>query len=215
MGCIDVKLRISTPSRLHFGIIDMRGDLGRLHGSAGVAIEAPRLILKIEEAGETVVTGNRSGRAQTIIENILGSHRIKNGVHLDIQSDIPEHMGFGSGTQLTIALGTALNNIFDLGMSYEDIVVGLGRSRRSGIGTHSFLHGGFIVDGGHAIGAPKTIPPLIHRTDVPDDWLFVVCVPEINTGFSGVKESEAFKNLEPPPVEMIARVSRLVLMQMM
>ena len=207
-------MSISTPSRLHFGIIDMRGDLGRLHGSAGVAIETPRLVLRIEEAGETVITGARTNRAQQIIEQVLSDHKVEAGVHLDIQSDIPEHMGFGSGTQLTIALGTALNTVFDLGMSYEDIVVGLGRSRRSGIGTHSFLHGGFIVDGGHAVDAPETIPPLIHRSDVPDDWLFIVCVPEINTGFSGVKESDAFKNLEPPPVEMIARVSRLVLMQM-
>ncbi len=179
-------MRISTPSRLHFGIIDMRGDTGRLHGSAGVAIETPRLILEIEEASETVVTGARSGRAHSIIENFLSSHGVKGGVRLDIQSEIPEHMGFGSGTQLTIALGTALNTLFDLGMTYDEIVVGLGRSRRSGIGTHSFLQGGFIVDGGHAIDAPKTIPPLIHRSDMPDDWLFVVCVPEINIEFSGV-----------------------------
>jgi beta-ribofuranosylaminobenzene 5'-phosphate synthase len=212
MGCN--HLRISTPSRLHFGIIDMRGDMGRLHGSAGVAIESPRLILEVQEAGETLITGARSDRAQQIIEQVLGEHKVEAGVRLDIQSDIPEHMGFGSGTQLTISLGTALNKIFDLGMSYEDIVVGLGRSRRSGIGTHSFLHGGFIVDGGHAIDAPETIPPLIHRTDVPDDWLFVVCIPDINTGFSGAKETEAFKHLEPPPVDMIAHVSRLVLMQM-
>ena len=214
MGGIDVKMRTSTPSRLHFGIMDMRGDLGRLHGSAGVAIETPRLILEVEEAGETVITGARSGRAQQIIEQVLSDHKVEDGVHLDIQSDIPEHMGFGSGTQLTLALGTALNTIFDLGMSYEEIVLGLGRSRRSGIGTLSFLHGGFIVDGGHAIDAPETIPPLIHRSDVPEDWFFVVCIPEIPTGFSGVKESDAFMRLEPPPVDMIARVSRLVLMQM-
>lgn len=209
-----MRLSISTPSRLHFGIIDMRGDLGRLHGSAGVAIETPRLVLQMEEADETVITGARPNRAQQIIEQVLSTHKVETGVHLDVQSDIPEHMGFGSGTQLTITLGTALNTLFDLGMTYDEIVVGLGRSRRSGIGTHSFLHGGFIVDGGHAIDAPETIPPLIHRSDVPDDWLFIVCVPEINTGFSGVKETEAFKNLEPPPVEMISRVSRLVLMQM-
>ena len=209
-----MRLGISTPSRLHFGLLDMRGDLGRLHGSAGVAIKNPRLQLQIEEADETVITGARSDRAQQIIEQVLNEHNIEGGVHLEVQSDIPEHMGFGSGTQLTIALGTALNKIFGLGMTYEDIVVGQGRSRRSGIGTHSFLHGGFIVDGGHAVDAPETIPPLIHRSDVPDDWLFVVCVPKINTRFSGAKETNAFKNLEPPPVEMIANVSRLVLMQM-
>jgi beta-ribofuranosylaminobenzene 5'-phosphate synthase len=209
-----MKMRVSAPSRLHFGIIDMRGDIGRLHGSAGVAIETPRLVFEVEDAGETVIKGVRSGRAQVIIDKVLRDHGVNGGVHLDVQSDIPEHMGFGSGTQLSIALGTALNSLFDLGMSYEEIVVGLGRGRRSGIGTHSFLHGGFIVDGGHAVDAPETIPPLIHRSEVPDDWFFVVCAPEINSGFSGKKESDAFKNLESPPVDMIARVSRLVLMQM-
>jgi len=139
-----MKMRVSTPSRLHFGIIDMRGDIGRLHGSAGVAIETPRLVFEVEDAGETVITGARSGRAQVIIDKVLRDHGVNGGVHLDVQSDIPEHMGFGSGTQLSIALGTALNSLFDLGMSYEEIVVGLGRGRRSGIGTHSFLHGGFI-----------------------------------------------------------------------
>ena len=207
-------MRISTPSRLHFGIMDMRGDLGRLHGSVGVAIKKPRLILEIEEAAETVITGPGSQRAKDIIEKVLGDHKVEAGVRLDIHSAIPDHMGFGSGTQLTIALGTALNRIFDLEMTYDDIVVGLGRSRRSGIGTHSFLHGGFIVDGGHAVDAPETIPPLIHRSDVPEDWFFVVCTPEIDTRFSGDKETNAFNKLEPPPVEMIANVSRLVLMQL-
>jgi len=96
MGCN--HLRINTPSRLHFGIIDMRGDMGRLHGSAGVAIESPRLILDVKEAGETVITGARSDRAQNIIKQVLGEHKVEAGVRLDIQSDISEHMGFGSGT---------------------------------------------------------------------------------------------------------------------
>lgn len=209
-----VKVHISTPSRLHFGIIDLRGDMGRLYGSAGVSIEKPRLIIDVEETGETVVSGLRSIRAQEIIEKILGEHGIKAGVHLNIREDIPEHVGFGSGTQLVIALGTALNKIFDLGLTYEEMVVGLGRSKRSGIGTLGFLHGGFIVDGGHSLAAPETIPPMIHRSDVPEDWLFVVCMPDLNTGFSGEKESNAFKNMDPPPANLIADVSRQVLMRM-
>lgn len=214
MGCKVVKVHISTPSRLHFGIIDLRGDKGRLYGSAGVSIETPRLVIDVEEAGETVVSGLRSLRAQEIIEKILGEHGVKAGVHLNILEDIPEHMGFGSGTQLSIALGTALNKIFDLDLTYEEMVIGLGRSKRSGIGTLGFIHGGFIVDGGHALDAPETIPPMIHRSNVPDDWLFVVCIPEINMGFSGETETNAFKKMDPPPASLIADVSRLILMQM-
>ncbi len=209
-----VKLHISSPSRLHFGIFDLRGDRGRLHGSAGVTIKQPRLELDIEEATETVVTGARDTRAIDIINELLSEHGVETGVRLNIHQDIPEHMGFGSGTQLTLAIGTALNKLFDLNLSFEDIVIRLGRSRRSGIGTLGFIEGGFIVDGGHRVGQPETVPPLIHRSKVPDDWLFVVCVPDINTGFSGNKENNAFKKLEPPPSSLISDVSRLVLMQM-
>jgi beta-ribofuranosylaminobenzene 5'-phosphate synthase len=214
VGCRYLKVNICTPSRLHFGLFDMRGDQGRLYGSAGVAIQRPRLTITAEEADETVITGKRSDRAQEIISQILEKNTIDAGVHLDIKEDIPEHQGFGSGTQFSIAIGTALNRIFDLGLTYEEIVLGLGRGKRSGIGTHSFQKGGFIVDGGHSIANPDKIPPLIHRSDVPDDWFFVVCIPEINTGISGTSETNAFKKLEPPPSSLIADVSRLVLMGM-
>jgi hypothetical protein len=30
----DIEVTVKTPSRLHFSMIDMRGDLGRIHGSA-------------------------------------------------------------------------------------------------------------------------------------------------------------------------------------
>jgi beta-RFAP synthase len=101
-----------------------------------------------------------------------------------------------------------------LGLTIEDIAIKLDRSKVSGVGTHGFLHGGFIVDGGHSVEHLNTVPPLVYRSDFPEDWSLVVCVPEIKKGFSGKKEQNAFKKLEPPPAEMVASVSRLVLMQM-
>ena len=67
----------------------MRGDQGRLYGSAGVAIEKPRLTISAEEADETVITGKRSDRAQEIISQMLEKHKIDAGVHLEIKEDIP------------------------------------------------------------------------------------------------------------------------------
>lgn len=207
-----MKVNINTPARLHFGLFDMRGDQGRLYGSAGVAIKKPRLSIWAEEADETTISGMRSDRAKEIISKMLEKHGVDSGLHLEIKEDIPEHMGFGSGTQLSIAIGTAINMIYNLGIPYTEIVLGLGRGKRSGIGTHSFRQGGFIVDGGHSIKHPNILPPLIHRSEVPDDWLFVVCIPETNTGISGASELNAFKKLEPPPSALIAKVSRVVLM---
>jgi len=209
-----MMLSISTPARLHFGIIDMRGDLGRIHGSVGVAIKNPRLIIDIKESTETKIIGARSSRASEIVETLRKTYGIKSGVTLTIHEDIPEHMGFGSGTQLALAIGTGLNRIYDLGLSIEDIAVKLERSRVSGIGTHGFLQGGFIVDGGHRVDNRDTVPPVVYRQDFPEDWKFVVCIPEINKGFSGEQEKNAFKELEPPPVETVASVSRIVLLKM-
>ena len=209
-----MKMHVSTPSRLHFGIIDMRGDLERIHGSVGVAIESPRLVLEIKESSETRIHGARSGRAAEIIEQLKSIYEVESGVDLTIFEDIPEHMGFGSGTQLALAIGTSFNRLFDLHQSIEDIAVKLERSRRSGIGTHGFLHGGFIVDGGHSTKHLNTVPPMIYRQDFPDEWKFVVCLPEIDRGYSGEKEMSAFKNLEPPPADVVASVGHLVLLQM-
>jgi beta-RFAP synthase len=192
----------------------MRGDLGRIHGSVGVSIHKPRLILDIEEASETVITGSRSDRAHRLVEQLMKAYDIKSGVSLNIKEDIPEHSGFGSGTQIALAIGVALNRIFDLGLNFDDIAVKVERSRVSGIGTHCFIKGGFIVDGGHSIYNLKSVPPVIYRQDFPKDWSFIICLPELNKGFSGEQEQNAFKVLEPPPSEIVAMVSRIVLMQM-
>jgi beta-RFAP synthase len=192
----------------------MRGDLGRIHGSVGVSIQKPRLILDIKESSETKITGSRSNRAHEIVEQLMIAYDIQSGVSLNIHEDIPEHTGFGSGTQLTLAIGTALNRIFDLGLIIDDIAVRFERSRVSGIGTHGFLTGGFIVDGGHSINNRDSIPPVIYRQDFPEDWRFIVCIPEVNKGFSGEQEQNAFKVLNAPLAETVASISRIVLMQM-
>ena len=199
---------------MHFGIIDMRGDMGRIHGSVGVSIKHPRLKLEIKKSTEDKITGARSERASEVITRLRELYDIPLGLELTILEDIPEHMGFGSGTQLAIALGTAVSRMFNLDLTMEEIAVNLERSRRSGIGSHGFVHGGFMVDVGHSVKHPNTVPPLIYRCDFPDDWKFVVCVPKINRGYYGEKELNAFKNLEPPPADLVSSAARLVLLQM-
>ena len=209
-----VEISITTPSRLQFGIVDMRGDLGRIHGSVGVAVDRPRLTVKVRESGETRIRGARSDRAANIVETLLRDGGVESGVNVEIAEDIPEHSGFGSGTQLVMALGTALNRIFDLKLEAGEIAARFGRSRVSGVGVHAFQGGGFIVDGGHAVTRRDAVPPLVFRHRVPEDWLFVIGFPDIERGFSGEKEKAAFKALEPPPAEVVADVARLVLLQM-
>lgn len=209
-----MKVRVRTPSRLHFSMVDLRGDLGRIFGSVGVAIDKPSLVLKAETSSRLTVTGSRAERARRLAETVLAESGVEGGAKINVASDMPEHSGFGSGTQLALAIGTAISELHGLEHSPEGLALLLNRSRRSGVGIYAFKHGGFIVDGGHRVGATGDLPPLIFRHDLPEDWLFVVGLPEAAQGSSGELELDAFKKLEPPPTALAGDVSRILLMQM-
>ena len=40
------RLFVEAPARLHFGVLDLRGDLGRRFGGIGAAVPAPSLLLE-------------------------------------------------------------------------------------------------------------------------------------------------------------------------
>jgi beta-RFAP synthase len=209
-----IEVTVKTPSRLHFSMIDLRGDLGRIHGSVGVAIDRPNIVLKARNATEVKAEGHRAKRMKAFANAILDGSGVEGGAELEIVSDIREHSGFGSGTQLGLAVGTALSELYGLALSTEEIALKLGRSMRSGIGTYAFKHGGFIVDGGRSVSHKNIIPPLLFRSDVPEDWLFVTGLPSIDQSHSGIVENDAFRRLEPPPESLIGEISRVILMQM-
>ena len=214
MEASKIEVIVSTPARLHFGIIDMRGDLGRIHGSVGVAIHDPRLIISATRSSILKATGPRSNRVLEFAKVILDDAGISEGVDFNVIKDIPEHKGFGSGTQLALAVGTSISRLFDLNLDVANLSMKLSRSKVSGIGAHTFQHGGFIIDGGHSVKKVSSAPPLVFHSDIPLNWRFVIGVPEINQTISGEMEKKAFKEFEPPSQELVGEVARLVLMKM-
>jgi len=210
-----MKVSIKTPSRLHFAMLDLRGDLGRKFGSIGVAIDNPSIQLTAKPADSLNVEGSRPERVVKFAEKIMRENQISEGINIKIDSDIPEHSGFGSGTQLALAVGMAISEVFNLDYSEELIAVKLGRSKRSGIGTYAFKHGGFIIDGGHGINEQNKLPPLLFHSQIPENWRFIIGLPEVNSAKSGDKELNAFKKVEPPPTTLVANATHIVLMQMM
>ena len=209
-----MEVTVRTPSRLHFAMVDLRGDLGRLYGSVGVAIDRPNIVLKARPATHLTVEGPSAERAKDYAEKFLEGFGVEGGAEIAMISEIRAHVGFGSGTQLALAVGTALSELHELGLTTEEIAKKLERSRRSGIGTYAFKHGGFIVDGGHKKDQRDGLPPLIFHSDVPEDWLFVVGLPDITQDRSGKVENDVFKRMEPPPGSLIGEISRIVLVKM-
>ena len=209
-----MEVTVRTPSRLHFAMVDLRGDLGRLYGSVGVAIDRPNIVLKARPATHLAVEGPSAERAKDYAEKFLEGFGVEGGAEISMISEIRAHVGFGSGTQLALAVGTALSELHELGLTTEEIDNKLERSRRSGIGAYAFKHGGFIVDGGHKKDQRDGLPPLIFHSDVPEDWLFVVGLPDITQDRSGKVENDVFKRMEPPPGSLIGEISRIVLVKM-
>jgi len=209
-----LRVRVRTPSRLHFSMVDLRGDLGRIFGSVGVALDWPNIVLEAEPSTRLTVTGFRAERAREYAGKVLRESGVAGGAKVEVVSDMPEHSGFGSGTQLALAVGAAISEVYELDYSPESLAIMLDRSQRSGVGTYAFKHGGFIVDAGHKVGVTGDLPPLIFRHDFPEDWLFVIGLPDSAQGSSGKLEVDAFRNLEPPPAVLAGDVSRIILMQM-
>jgi beta-RFAP synthase len=205
---------VEAPARLHFGVLDLRGRLGRTFGGLGAAIPCPSLLL--EATLERVVTaeGPDSDRAAEFARRFLAFHGLRTGARLILHRTIPSHAGLGSGTQLGLAVARALAELNGLAPDPVELARAVGRGRRSAIGTWAFALGGFIVEGGRRPGTEE-IAPLLAHYPVPESWRCVVAVPQGSPGLSGEAEAQAFEQLPPPPEGEVERVSHLVLMQLL
>ena len=205
---------VETPARLHFGVLDLRGRLGRCFGGLGAAIPSPSLLLEAEPAERVSAEGPDADRAMEFARRFLADRGLDGGVHLRIHRAIPSHSGLGSGTQLGLAVGRATAELHALKLSPVELAQSTGRGRRSAIGTWTFGLGGFIVEGGRR-PASEAIAPLIARLPIPADWRCVVAVPSGGRGLSGEAEARAFEQLPPPPAGEAEQVAHLVLMQLL
>tara|TARA_B100001971_G_C18250002_1_gene577413 strand:- start:535 stop:1500 length:966 start_codon:yes stop_codon:yes gene_type:complete len=211
-----MNIKVKTPARLHMGIIDMNGELGRMYGSLGLAIKQPNIIVQAYESKNLLVEGEEQERVKQTAKNLLKKFGIKKNCHIKVLQVIPSHVGLGSGTQLKLATALSLAKLFDYNISTHQLSQVIGRGDISGIGTAAFEMGGFIVDGGKSSNKTrkKLHPPVISRHAFPEDWLMVVALPGIKKGISGKVEKHAFEKLPFAPAELVGKMCRLVVMKM-
>ena len=205
--------RVKVPSRLHLGFVDMHGGLGRRFGGVGVALSRPRLDISVRPAASLEVTGEARDRVRTFAEYFLKSYPGTGAAHIEVHEAIPEHCGFGSGTQLTLAVAHGLARLSDLRLSSRDIMRVFGRGRRSGIGVAVFERGGVIVDGGK--GGSNDPPPLLARLAFPEAWRIVLVTDNAAVGIHGAPESDTFGTLPGFSASCAGYLSRVVLMKLL
>jgi len=195
---IRMQITIKTPSRLHLGFLDLSGDLGRLYGSIGVALENPSTIIEVEEYDNLFIENENGKRILDFVKRFSEYYKTEVNVRIRIRREIPEHVGLGSGTQLALAISVSLARIYNINANTRELSRIMGRGTVSGIGTACFESGGFIIDSGHKYRYDYELPPnVIFRYDFPEDWCFIIVIPKTEKGFSGEREREALKGINP------------------
>ena len=211
---------VETAARLHFGLLDLGGTLGRLFGGIGAAAPAPTLLVSARPAATLEFSGDdAAGRAAGFARRFLADERVAArlpacGARICVHRSLPSHAGLGSGTQLALAVARALAELHDLDVDTAGLAQAVGRARRSAIGTWTFAGGGLVLEGGRKPDG-NGVAPLLARLPFPPAWRCVVAVPDSAPGMNGGAEDAAFEQLPPPPGQDAARVAHLALMGLM
>ena len=208
-----MKIHIKTPSRLHFGIIDLAGNLGRSYGSIGLAIKEVGYDILAEKSNELEVLGPRKDakQAKGIAEKVMRIYNIHDPIKLTIIGSIPTHTGLGSTTQLTLAVATAITRLHGTKVSPVELAEKMGRGKNSGVGTYAFSNGGFIVDGGVRDGK---FPPLLVRYDFPEEWRFVIVASDVERGLDEKTEAKLFKQITGS-TDIARKICHLLVLKML
>ena len=211
MSGMSGQVSVAATARLHMGFLDMNGGLGRRFGGLGLSLDAPATRLTLRRAQADSVEGPESERAARLLERAAVALGVKTRHALTIHEAIPAHSGFGSGTQLALAIAAALRRLEDLPSDAAADAAMMARGARSGLGAGLFAQGGVVVDGGR--GPNTKTPPVIARLEFPEDWRVILVGDANAVGLHGSDEREAFAALPPLGDVASGELCRLVLMQ--
>ena len=210
MSRLATFVRVTAPARLHLGFLDPGATLGRRFGSIGLAIDGIATRVVAEPHSAFALEGMVDDRVRAMVEQVMARYDISRKLRITLEERIIEHAGLGSGTQLALALGTALTQWAGVIATAPDLGRLLNRGKRSGTGLSLFQQGGLIIDGGHG---PRTItPPVLSHAAVPEDWQVILIFDCRTEGLSGAAERDAFRALAPLGKHAAAELCHLTLM---
>jgi beta-RFAP synthase len=205
---------VESAARLHFGVLDLRGDGGRWFGGIGAAAPSPTVMVSASCADLLIVEGDDSERAALFAQRFLSASGIAGGAHIRVHRALPRHAGLGSGTQLALCVARSLAELYGVSPDAAALARAVGRAKRSAIGTWTFAGGGLVLEGGRK-RENEAGGPLLARIAFPSSWRCVVAIPASAPGVSGADEDDAFARLEPPSARDVEHVAHVVLMSLL
>jgi len=230
-----MKIRITTPCRIHLSLIDENGYTNRIDGGIGLMLDRPNLVFEASNhAEEFKIEAHKYYRESIEVINekaskVFKTFNINNkNFHFSLKRYYPSHVGLGSKTQLSLAIATAIMKLKQINnVSIKELTKLMERGGTSGIGWRGFASGGFIVDAGHEFGigkeketylpssASKSADPAltIFRHSIPEHWRFVLVIPNVKKGAYGDEEVSIFQKHAPIPKNEVNEVSHQILMK--
>jgi len=216
-----VRIVVEAPARLHMGFYNFLTD-NVAYGSIGLTLEEPKVVITVRRSQEFKVINKSNVYVDDVIENVTNKLGVSS-VEVRIERAIPRHVGLGSTTQLSLALGTAIMRVIDRRVNVRELAVALGRGRDSGIGIAAFQYGGFIMDSGRRVHSgtvevPKSINDLPHpifRARLPRDWYFIIAIPRNRVGLDEKAERRAMDAPQSIPKDMQYELYKLLILKLM
>lgn len=202
---------INAFARLHMGFLDLNGSSGRRFGSLGLGLSAPDTLIELALGSNVfgdIVEADYVAKSK---HQILAHANLEQPVSIKVHREIPRHFGLGSGTQMSLAIGAGINQLFGLDLKPAEIAHITGRGLRSGIGIGTFTDGGLVLDGGK--GKQTKVPPIIVQQSFPKAWRVLLIFDHSQQGVHGDEELSAFANLQDADWLATQNISHQILMK--
>jgi beta-ribofuranosylaminobenzene 5'-phosphate synthase len=199
------RITVCTPSRLHFGLFALPSDAPapgmpvRQFGGVGLMVEQPGIQLEAACSETWLAEGPGADRALAFAKRYTAAVGSERRFRVALRSCSPEHAGLGTGTQLGLAVATALSRLLGQPNDAATLAPRVERGLRSALGVHGFAQGGFLIEGGKREGI--ALSPLLCRHPFPDDWRVLLVLPDDVRGTHGAEEKQAFAKLRELPAD--------------
>lgn len=204
---------VETPSRLHFGLFAVGEKVQRKFGGIGLMVTEPRnrIVLRPARTDEPQPDSDLIRQAKQLWCD-ANNCNLESLPAIEIASTPRRHVGLGSGTQISLAIGTGLDRFFGRPQrGAAESAAMMHRAKRSAIGTYGFFRGGFVVDRG--VTANEKIAPLDLQTDFPNQWPIVLLIGKRKSGLFGSHENDTFRKLPDVTPQQQAEMIELARMK--
>jgi beta-ribofuranosylaminobenzene 5'-phosphate synthase len=217
-------LEVIATARLHLGLWEIRpGEVG-CYGGLGLMLEEPKLLLRLTRSDRWQIDASPAVAARLTLA--AETWRRARGVaslpplKVRCEMELPEHRGLGSGTQTQVAMAWGLERFSCSPAHWQPPTTASlsrlsGRGRRSFVGLHGFLHGGFVVDRGEVAGTGQDgsrTSEACSRADsfdVPASWRVLLLQPPSEVGVSGTQEQQIFVDCQSAVLDQPQQLRRL------